>query len=1357
MNDFEKIYTVIKTKYSCGVPYYNYGVCLYDELSQNYIQEGRLDLLKSEGYSNVPLNDIPIACNQPTNTIITCSPPVLEIQKPEPGFRLKFQNSAYLDENLILKSPSDYKNTLFIVENTGTNSCLKSIVSGKYVSYDSQNSIVWSDSCSEINNIFYENTKLLFKNNNLCINPTTYYPNTIPNNTPLSVSSCDMLVKIEKEDLNIPLEQFASVLSISSSDNIQYGTTTVPTTFKIPTKYSLTVPSSVSTKVKISNTNSILLIQNYYSSTNQTISTVYISRDLGKNWSRINIASNNIEDISVSSDGKYVLVIDRTNFYHSSDGGNTFSTKIIDPLTFISRSSFEVRMSIDGRVQIATIKRMSYRSSSGSTLLKSILQISYDYGTNFIKTERPTPISNLVISKNGEIAMIIEYNSTTKKYISTYLNNESEFTFNLPNTTDSIMDIHISSDSQNIYILYTRILQYSNDYGTTWKVNTLTAMINLLNDYYFRNYICISNTGKYIFLIMTKRDTVLNVLNGYIFYSTDYGNTFELFKTDNFTLNNNLIEWKALDILPDGSKLILSEINNVYFIDTKLPVDTLTVIDDEKMILPDNEYKYTYPTNINYNRIIKSGRDLFFIDDTKVFFYDRNSIVNLNIPINISSICRTSTTLFYTIDNKIFDITNKEVFSTNQNFVYMTTNKQGNILMALSNQIHISKDGIIWNTVNLLPRKWIMGCISSEVNNINRYTLCCIEQYGNIFVSTDSGLKWTANKDQSSYFWNSISMSDNGMVQIAVCKENLPFVSYDYGLSWSSINFNYNLKDLSGNYVINFIDCSVSEDGKTFLAVANNGKIIISKDNKDWKFYGEYNYKRKELDISDNHFIVTSSPMLFNNYIDILTSWFGTHSYWHTTMYYYGVHILYAFRSFSFNGVFRFVLPYSSTGYTGKSFTYDVDKKININAEFINIQFDPNVMFKMNKIIINAGIIQGKINNLFNNIRNLRIMASNDRLNFKELINITNNSTPYNLQQLIFVVRNIDYYNNFRLVLDGVITPGSQSSLSGIVFEGETTLFTSLDNTVSNWKNVSLKDNNLLLVKDKVFIGSIENRIYSEFRSLNLTDIIISSNTTMTSDIFCRNLTVNSGITLNTNGFRIFCTVRLTNNGIISNSGVSGSGGIGFKLSNLIRPLGMGGNGGDGSSTTGVRSQAGGSNVNCVCDANGGSGGQVSGLNGAGGICNIIPQNYNVLFNPLNAIVGKDNSGNIIQGGGGGGGGEKGGTGSSRGGAGGSGGGVIMICAKEIVTETGFIRSIGGGAESLPSFSSTTSRGSSSGGGGGGGVIILVTSSFTNISIGRLQVFGGGLGSGQINSANSTLSGRGGEQGNPGRIILVRV
>ena len=98
-----------------------------------------------------------------------------------------------------------------------------------------------------------------------------------------------------------------------------------------------------------------------------------------------------------------------------------------------------------------------------------------------------------------------------------------------------------------------------------------------------------------------------------------------------------------------------------------------------------------------------------------------------------------------------------------------------------------------------------------------------------------------------------------------------------------------------------------------------------------------------------------------------------------------------------------------------------------------------------------------------------------------------------------------------------------------------------------------------------------------------------------------------------------------------------------------------------------------------------------------------------------------------------------------------------MICAKEIVTEGGFIRCTGGIGETLPSFTSSTSRGSSGGGGGGGGIIILVTSSFTNISRGRLQVFGGNSGLGQRNGASSTLSGGNGAIGNPGRIIIVRV
>jgi hypothetical protein len=46
-------------------------------------------------------------------------------------------------------------------------------------------------------------------------------------------------------------------------------------------------------------------------------------------------------------------------------------------------------------------------------------------------------------------------------------------------------------------------------------------------------------------------------------------------------------------------------------------------------------------------------------------------------------------------------------------------------------------------------------------------------------------------------------------------------------------------------------------------------------------------------------------------------------------------------------------------------------------------------------------------------------------------------------------------------------------------------------------------------------------------------DVTISSNTTLTGDKYYNNLTVNNGVTLLTNGYRVFVKNTLTNNGSI--------------------------------------------------------------------------------------------------------------------------------------------------------------------------------------------------------------------------------
>ena len=101
------------------------------------------------------------------------------------------------------------------------------------------------------------------------------------------------------------------------------------------------------------------------------------------------------------------------------------------------------------------------------------------------------------------------------------------------------------------------------------------------------------------------------------------------------------------------------------------------------------------------------------------------------------------------------------------------------------------------------------------------------------------------------------------------------------------------------------------------------------------------------------------------------------------------------------------------------------------------------------------------------------------------------------------------------------------------------------------------------------------------------SDITYSSDTTLTADVYANNLTIDSGITLTTAGYNIYCTGTFTNNGTVSGSGYGGSGGAGSN----------GGTGtGGGSYTNSYGGSGGGGSLK------GGNGGNttVSGGNGSG-------------------------------------------------------------------------------------------------------------------------------------------------------------
>lgn len=253
-----------------------------------------------------------------------------------------------------------------------------------------------------------------------------------------------------------------------------------------------------------------------------------------------------------------------------------------------------------------------------------------------------------------------------------------------------------------------------------------------------------------------------------------------------------------------------------------------------------------------------------------------------------------------------------------------------------------------------------------------------------------------------------------------------------------------------------------------------------------------------------------------------------------------------------------------------------------------------------------------------------------------------------------------------------------------------------------------------------------------------------SSTYTLTRDIFTASCVVDSGVSIRTQGYRVFCTGTLTNNGTIgyylpgANSSSGIAGGTGLTFSSKGAP---GGNGGTGAGAAG---QSAGSGFGGAGGAGGsGSGGANAG--GAGGTVTAPSPSYGswrALPTALNGFYASSGSatGVFSLGGGGGAG---GGDGTNKGGGGGGSGGPVPVYAKTIAG-AGVLEAVGGNG------SVGLGGNSGAGGGGGGGLVLVISASVVAGAVPgqTINVAGGSGGEGSGTGAN-------GADGSAGLSILI--
>lgn len=216
-------------------------------------------------------------------------------------------------------------------------------------------------------------------------------------------------------------------------------------------------------------------------------------------------------------------------------------------------------------------------------------------------------------------------------------------------------------------------------------------------------------------------------------------------------------------------------------------------------------------------------------------------------------------------------------------------------------------------------------------------------------------------------------------------------------------------------------------------------------------------------------------------------------------------------------------------------------------------------------------------------------------------------------------------------------------------------------------------------------------------------DRTITTPQSLPNNVFYRNLTIEAGGSLATNGWAVFVSNLLTLAGDITFDGADGQAGAdgGAAGAAVARGyLGGSGAGGAGSANNG---SAGAAVTNTVCGVGGQGGNGDPGTGASAGANSVFPDangGARVMHQLVPAMTG-ESQGQLIETGTGGGGG--GGDATKKGGGGGASGGYLLLCARAMVG-TGTISAAGGdGGAGDPS-------GNTGGGGGGGGGLLVVIS-----------------------------------------------
>ena len=790
-NDFERIYQVVKSSYNCGTVKYNYDACIYDNLVRNYVQKGVADVSSIQGYSNVSLQDLPLACNIPSVVYETCSPPTNMLIEPEirvtdttAGFRINVKGK-YLQssrDGLVLLRTNEIgftlENTRFLVENNK----LKNFITNKFVSYNTTTRtlelVSQTNWTLRYNILNFNFMKIEFTNKILNLNSGVIYDVCLieeyTNRLQSYVTSIDSVKILSNQNSDVVSYNFDTIIVYGENNPFRYLGYNVE--------------------------NRLYLNQNF-----NTYSNIYVSGSSSSQISLINCSSNGnwigVSYTNSISNGKSLFILLNKNNINQSFYGNDFGTNINQQTRII-----DFAISDDGNiVYILTNVPETLNYEIYQIYSKSIINKIYT-----INNYASRGTIKMKISFSGK--NIIIYSENNK---SIYLSLDYGKTFNL---------LSYSSFSSSAYCFNDEIY-LSNSLGLLQIINN--EFIPIITSNINGDFILIGITNKYfIFGIYSNKIDI---------FVTDKKKKFNMYVTTEDNRNNI----RSMYVNNTCSRYIKVDTNTESLSNYNLNIPS--IYQDTPYILKNGPCYPSYSFTIS--TILNEGVKNVFNNDTFVLSSDTTIIkkISNNLSITSSSILRGIDTLITIPPNSgsIRDI----ACSNNGNFIISAV-YNGKLLVSTDagssftayNEVGQFKD-VSRNSITNITRYWI----SVDCSFNGKYMSACAYN-GNIFISTNSGTLFTSSSSNFAKKWVQIVMNKNsddtkdGIIQFA-CAEDGLFISYDRGANWSQIRNKVIASALINN--LKWSSVAISDSGQYMLATVYGGNVYASYNyGYDWTIYG---------------------------------------------------------------------------------------------------------------------------------------------------------------------------------------------------------------------------------------------------------------------------------------------------------------------------------------------------------------------------------------------------------------------------------------------------------------------------------------------------------------------------------------